>query len=495
MNANQMLQMLMDYKKYNKIDFYEPYPYQVKFANKSAQHKQRFLRAANRVGKSYGTAAEFAMHITGRYQDWFKGERITDSGHIFWCVGVDLSSVAKVMQKELLGTSDIRMSEKIGTGMIPKSHIVMEPMTKDAGSVRIMFVKHIDGGLNTLMFYGSNNESTLMGDTVKFIWMDEEPEHHSEEIYAQCKTRVMTTQGHLMLTATPEQGQTALNDLFDNDTTGKLYVQQATWWDAPHITENDIAEMSAGIPDWQLDMRSKGLPVLGTGAVFPIADESIVESPTHIPDYWDIVCAVDFGETTDASVIVFCARNPDDDTYHLVKEIYLDQSIEARTPRNMAKEILNSDWPHAIVVVPHDGGLNSDDPQAKGKLLLEYGCNVWTHTFTNPVDVKLGTDELKPAGRAAHNSIHAGLIEMRRRMEENTLKISDEMVNFFKEKRTYFWRENRTTGKRVPTGTDHCIDASRYALMSLIGGIYSDVLTAKKGKQHTWRDLQPKVRF
>lgn len=488
----QLIQDLLNYKKYNQIEFFKPYEYQSKFMNASSHYKQRYMRAANRTGKTYGAAAEFAMHITGRYQDWYEGERILDSGHDFWCVGVDLKSVARVMQKELLGTDDIRVEPLIGTGMIPKEHIALDiPFKKDGGNVISISIRHTNGGLNTLYFWGSNQHDSMMGSSVKFVWMDEEPPFRSEELYSQCKTRTATVDGHMMLTATPEFGQTPLNNLFDDDKTGKLYLQSVTWAECPHLTPERQAELLAGIPEWQHDMRSKGIPVLGSGAVFPITDEDITEPPVKPQDHWHIVAGVDFGIVNDPSVIVFTAID-DAGIIHLLEEVYLDDD---RSPRAIANAIMASAYPNTVVVVPHDGALNSDDPQAKGKLLIEYGVNVWRQTFRNPTDVKLGIDELKQKKAGAYNSKAAGLIEMQRRFEEGTLKVSDQMVNWLKEKRTYFYKAKNGGGVKPIDKNDHCIDASRYAVMSLIGNISSTVYEAQHKSTVNIKSLRPNVRF
>ena len=39
-------------ERYNKLDFYAPYPYQLNFHKTGAEANQRLLMAANRIGKS-----------------------------------------------------------------------------------------------------------------------------------------------------------------------------------------------------------------------------------------------------------------------------------------------------------------------------------------------------------------------------------------------------------------------------------------------------------
>ncbi|EHV3815216.1 hypothetical protein K0N88_001206 [Salmonella enterica] len=40
----------LNYRKFNKLDFIQPFEYQKKFINNSAEFDYKFLRAGNRVG-------------------------------------------------------------------------------------------------------------------------------------------------------------------------------------------------------------------------------------------------------------------------------------------------------------------------------------------------------------------------------------------------------------------------------------------------------------
>ncbi|MCS5737287.1 hypothetical protein, partial [Herbiconiux daphne] len=87
-------------------------------------------------------------------------------------------------------------------------------------------------------------------------------------------------------------------------------------------------------------------------------------------------------------------------------------------------------------------------------------------SFRNPVQTDL---EFKQLGgqRTAYNSIEVGLSNMRKLFYEGRLKVSRSMATFLREKRTYFYVK-----PFEPIDKDnHVIDASRYAIMSLMGGI------------------------
>lgn len=170
---NELKDYLDQHTKYNKLKAFIPYDYQLRFMKAGASFKQRMMRAANQSGKSYGASFEFAQHITGQYQDYFDGDRIPDSGHLYWCIGIDLDSTARVMQRALFGTHNARLEDDIGTGSLPRDCIDMETMTKDGGRITSCRIKHADGGYNTIQFFGAAQGSErMMGAVVKFVWLD-----------------------------------------------------------------------------------------------------------------------------------------------------------------------------------------------------------------------------------------------------------------------------------------------------------------------------------
>ena len=58
-----------------KLLRYRPYPKQAAFHAAGATHRERLLMAGNQLGKTYCGAAEAAIHLTGRYPDWWNGSR------------------------------------------------------------------------------------------------------------------------------------------------------------------------------------------------------------------------------------------------------------------------------------------------------------------------------------------------------------------------------------------------------------------------------------
>lgn len=60
---------------HNKLESYQPYPKQMDFYAAGKHWRERLLMAGNQCGKTYAGSFEMAVHLTGRYPDWWPGHR------------------------------------------------------------------------------------------------------------------------------------------------------------------------------------------------------------------------------------------------------------------------------------------------------------------------------------------------------------------------------------------------------------------------------------
>ena len=450
----ELLEKREEWMKYNKLSSFEPYDFQKQFYGASKKFKRRFLCAANRVGKSFSEAAEVTYHLTGQYPEWWDGHRF-DKPILLWCVGITGDSTRKVLQKELFGTPMAKDNLAIGTGSIPRSSIDFDTLERDGNIIKVAKIKHHNSrgmmdGWSTLEFRSTQQgEHVLMGSTVDYIWIDEEDPFNSLEIFAQCVTRTATTGGLVTITATPENGLTKLVDQFMKNEKGKLYFQNATWDDAPHLTEAVKAELLASIPEWQHEMRSRGIPMMGEGLVYDVAESDIAIDPFEIPSHWKRVCAVDIGIAHDTAA-VWTAYDGATDTIY----IYDAYHAKAGVPSLHATAInARGNW--IPVVLPHDA---DNTERGSGKSVAQYyreaGVNALLETFYNPVD----WDGKK------HNLVEPGIVEMTQRMKTGRLKVFKTCGRFFEEMRRY----HRKDGRIVKT-FDDMMDAARYSALSVKG--------------------------
>ncbi|EBW7358879.1 hypothetical protein E2L92_21980 [Salmonella enterica subsp. enterica serovar Ibadan] len=482
------LRDLIKYTRTHRLERFSPFPYQQEFMNASASHNIRLLSAANRIGKTFCGAAEMAMHVTGLYPSWYTGKRINGSGRLYWCVGRDLTMVADIQQKELIGTADCRVTEELGTGAIPIEHIITDRSKgwkADGARLERIRIRHVDGGLNTLEFYGSNDPNALMGRMVSAAWCDEESPY-SMEIYSQLIARTanaieLGVNGLIYFTATPEEGETQLYLKFSQDKTGSLYFKNVTWWDCPLFNEAQIDQMLAALPPWERDMRSRGLPAKGQGAVFKVSDDDLIIDDVYPLPHWQVIIGVDWGHVQDPTVVIVALQDPDTDTYYLYDMFYFDIDEQARSAANIATVLLNSPYANVPVIVPHDSGLDSDASESNGKILRRYGVNVRPEPFRNPPDSQLKITQYNDSNKSVRK-IETGLQEMLLMMNEGRFKVCRRCEEWLREKRGYFYKFNLRTRKLDYAGADHCIDASRYAVLSLMGnrgGNWDEAHTAK----------------
>ncbi|EID4122192.1 terminase family protein [Salmonella enterica] len=470
------------YEKTHKLEYFKPFPYQEEFINDSGNYNYRFLMAANRIGKTFCGAAEVAMHLTGQYPDWFKGRKINGSGHVFWCIGPDLTMVREIQQKELIGTDDCRIKHEIGTGAIPRDCIELEQGWQSEGNLLLSArIKHKDGGTNSLFFKGGTDPSKLEGRKIAFAWIDEEGDY-SDAIYGQCVARTANgiaegQNGMIMITATPVHGNTPLTEKFQNANGKNLLWRNVTWDDCPMFTDKQREEMRAALPPWERDMRSKGIPFAGQGMVFKFSDDDLTVPDVYPLPHWQGIVSVDWGHVVDPTVIAVTVEDPDTQTQYLYDTICLDESEADRSPKRVAEILLNSPYRGLPVVVPHDSGLDSDASESNGKILQRYGVNVLPEPFRNPQPTQLKTTKYNTSNKSVRG-IETGLQEMILMMDEGRYKVVESRCEgWLKEKRGYSYKYNQRTQKLDYAGADHFIDSSRYGSLSLLGhrgGFWAD---------------------
>jgi len=469
----ELLKELKQRERYNRVDYYDPYPYQVKFHDTGADSNQRLLMAANRIGKSYCGSMELSYHLTGLYPDWWNG-RVYKQPIVAWAGGVSNETTRDIVQFELLGSPDD--PEAFGSGTVPKNYIIKterKPGVPNAKSVAL--IKHVSGGNSSLFFkaYEMGVEK-WQGRSVDCIWLDEEP---SREIYSQAVTRTLDRKGMVYMTFTPEAGMTETVASFINRIQPGQALVNATWDDASeriqsasgkngHLSEVVMEQILSSYSPHEREMRRYGRPSIGSGLVFPIDEEKLLTEPIHIEDYWPRIAAIDFG-FDHPTAVVWCAMDNDNDTFY----IYDCYRIAKASPSIHAGAIRTR--PYFIpIAYPHDG--NRRDSMGNPGLADQYrnlGCNFMLEHFTNPP--ALGENK-------GSNSIEEGLMAMLQAMEAGNFKVFSTLSDWWEEYRMY----HRKGGKVVPL-RDDLMSATRYAFMSQRHAV--------SGKDPTWtKDLEYK---
>ena len=446
-------------QKYNKIEFYDPYPFQKSFHDTGFENNQRLLMCANRIGKSYCGAAEMAMHLTGLYPEWWQGRKYRKA-ITAWVGGVSNESTRDICQAELLGPPED--PEAWGTGAIPKDTIVSAERKPGVPNAKALaLVKHISGGNSTVHFksYESGVEK-WMGRSVDCIWLDEEPER---SLYSQAVTRTLDRKGMVYLTFTPEKGMTETVSAFMNNIQKGQSLTNATWDDASdqvstlngrtgHLDQDTMTQILSAYSPHEREMRKYGKPTIGSGLVFPIPEEKLIVEPLEIPDHWPRIAGIDFGWDHDTAV-VWGAHDTEEDTFY----IYDAYNANKRSASEHSIPILER--PSFIpIAYPHDG--NRRDSMGNPGMADQYrnlGCNFLLEHFTNPP--ALGQ-------KKGSNSVEEGIQQMVVFMEEGRFKIFNHLSQILQEYRQYHRKDGKIVNVR-----DDSMSAMRYCFMSRRFGV------------------------
>jgi phage terminase large subunit-like protein len=407
-----------------------------KFFEAGATYRERAIISANRIGKTEGVGGyELTKHLTGQYPDWWVGRKFVKPISA-WAAGDTSQTVRDIIQTKLLGEPG-----NYGTGLIPGDLIVN---TKNkAGSVpdtvESIAVKHISGGVSHLGLKSYDQKrKSFQGTEKDVIWLDEECDLG---IYAECLLRTMTTDGLIMCTFTPLLGlsETVLSFMpggkipENTDQTGK-FVVNATWDDAPHLAEEQKSELLSSIPAYQRDARSKGIPQLGSGAIYPILEEDITIEPFEIPPTWPRVYALDVGWNRTAAL--WGTWDQQSDVVYLYSEHY----------RGQAEPVIHAEaikargaWIPGVI-----------DPAARGRSQKDGSRLVDDY-------VSLGLNLT-----FAVNAVESGILAVWQRLSTGRLRVFAGLQSFFAEYRIY----RRDEDGKIVKENDHLMDDVRYLIMS-----------------------------
>lgn len=406
----------------------ELYAKHLQFFADGAQYRERLFRAANRVGKSEAGAFEVTCHATGQYPAWWKGKRFRRGVNIL-VAGESGRLVRDSIQEKLIGPPS-----SIGTGMIPYDCIV-ERRAKSGipDACDTVLVKHVSGGFSQVQFQSFDQGREAFQATARdVVWFDEEP---PLSVYTEGLTRTMTTQGIVITTFTPLKGMSETVMFLDEKfRDGKISMVTASWADAPHLTEADKADLLSAYPPHQRDARTQGIPALGSGAIYPVAESEFVVAPFLLPAHWPRAYGLDVGWNKTAAP--FGALNMDEDCLYIYAEHYRGQaepSIHAEAIRAKGA------WIPGVI-----------DPASRGR-----GQRDGEQLYQNYLDLGLKLI-------IAQNGVEAGIFEVYQRLSTGRLKVFSTCQNWLQEYRVYRRDENGKIVKEF----DHLMDATRYLVVS-----------------------------
>ena len=223
------------------------------------------------------------------------------------------------------------------------------------------------------------------------------------------------------------------------------FLVMAGWDDVPHLTAKAKRELLDSTPMHLRAARSKGIPVLGSGLVFAVDEESILVEPFRVPDHWVRIGGMDFG-WDHPWAMVECAWDRDTDTFYVLR----DARQRETTPRS-AWNTYEDSWDLKWLPFswPHDG-LQHDKGSGE-QLASQYkaaGFNMLEERATFP--------ESEGGG----NGLEAGISGMLDLMGAGRWKVFKTCQFWIGEFRMYHRKDGL-----IVKANDDTISASRYAWM------------------------------
>jgi hypothetical protein len=207
-------------------------------------------------------------------------------------------------------------------------------------------------------------------------------------------------------------------------------VTMAGWDDVPHLTQAERQRLLAATPPHLREARSRGIPSLGSGAIYPIALDDVVVDDFPLPRHWPRGYGMDVGWKATAQLCG--AWDRDGDVIYAYREYRRGQAepaIHAAAIKAAGAELIGAIDPAARGRSQRDGK----------QLIADY-------------------EELGLRLVPAKNAVEAGLFTVWERLSTGRLKLFRSLVQTAAEFRLY----RRDERGAVVKENDHLMDCLRY---------------------------------
>ncbi len=402
--------------------------------------RNRWVFGGNRTGKTECGAVETIWISLGIHP--FKSNKQKTEG---WVV-----SLSNRVQKEVAQAKILHY--------LPKSSIVDIVMTEgkksnpNDGIIQCIIVKNIFGNLSRIWFKScEEGREKFQGASLDFVWFDEEP---PEDIYNECKMRIIDKCGEIFGTMTPLKGltfiynQIYLNKFEDNE----VFYIFMSWNDNPYLNKSEIERLSNSLSSDEIKSRKFGeFSSIDNGLIYNEFDinNNVIE-PFDIPDDWQDNISIDPGFNNPLACHWY-AKDYDGNIYVIAEHFAENKTIEYHS--NKIKEISKSlNWKtnkNGMIESLIDAAANQRTlASIKSVSELFYENGILVNPKVNK-DVLSGISKVKTYLKNINGN--------------TKLYIFSNCVNLIREFKTYRWSGTNQPVKK----DDHCLDELRYYIMHI----------------------------
>ena len=400
------------------------------------QSKNRWVFGGNRSGKTECGAVETVWYARGIHP--YKENKQRDG----WVVSLSQQVQRDVAQNKILSYLKKEWIEDIVM-------ISGRKGSASSGIIDTIYVKNVFGGISKIGFKSCDQgREKFQGTSLDYVWFDEEP---PEDIYIECKMRVIDKCGEVFGTMTPLKGLTwVYNTIYLNENKdGSIWYEFMDWNDNPYLSKTEIDRLSETLSEEELQARKYGRFTSGTGMVYSEFDENYnVIEPFDVPTDWYDKISIDPGLHNPLSCHWY-ACDYDGNIYVIAEHYEKQKPIDYHA--NRIKEIsARLEWTtkngryEAII----DSAANQRTlASEKSVSELFYDNGILVNPYVNK-DLFSGINRVK--------SYICNASGVRR------LFIFKTCVNLIREIKGYYWGNNDAPTKK----DDHALDELRYYIMS-----------------------------
>lgn len=225
--------------------------------------RNRWVLGGNRTGKTECGAVETVWRARGIHP--YRTNRPDTAG---WVVSVSREVQREVAQKKILDYLDpawiVDVTMESGRAGNLKS-----------GVIDTLYVANVFGGVSSITFktYEMGRDK-FQGASLDYVWFDEEP---PEDVYDECRMRVLDRAGDLYGTMTPLLGLTFVyRKIFLNeDDDPEIWHETMEWQDNPFLDANEIERLTNALDADVLEARRYGKFSSAEGLVYPEFEQSV----------------------------------------------------------------------------------------------------------------------------------------------------------------------------------------------------------------------------
>ncbi|MBR3790420.1 MAG: terminase family protein, partial [Clostridia bacterium] len=399
--------------------------------------RNRWVFGGNRTGKTECGAVETVWLARGNHP--FRKNKKNVS---CWVVSLSRQVQRDVAQSKILHYVDKRWIKEI---------VMLEGRKSSAenGIIDYILLENVFGGVSKIAFKSCDQgREKFQGASLDFVWFDEEP---PEDIFKECKMRVLDKKGEIFGTMTPLKGLTWVYDMIflNKNNDPEVWHEFISWQDNPFLDAGEVATLMATLSAEELESRCNGKFLDNGGLVYGEFDESVhVIDPFPVPLEWQDNISIDPGLHNPLSAHWY-AEDFDGNIFVIAEHYEAKKSIEYHAEK--IKEICASlNWHTGF------GG--------RIEALIDSASNQRTLASTKSVS-ELFFDLGIAVNQRVNKDLFAGSNVVKSYLKsasgETRIFIFKKCVNIIREIKGYFWGNGDAPIKR----DDHAMDELRYYLM------------------------------